>query len=257
MEKNLTVKQPLNDLVSHDVNKFSVYFSLIMRTLLFLVFGFAIIGYFMLSGDDSPLKSAEKWWPFQALFANIITYFILKSFARKEGISYISLFHFEKGKGKKYAWETLWLVFVGLGFGGISLYIFAFILFGSFIPPDLMFQELPVWALIIAIILFPLSNGLVETTTYIGYALPRLQAITGRKWLAILFAGSALALQHIALPVVMDGNYMLWRFLSFVPLALVLGYIFTKTKRLVPIAIAHFLMDLQLIIQLVMMTNLD
>ncbi|USK72091.1 CPBP family intramembrane glutamic endopeptidase [Peribacillus asahii] len=232
---------------------YRVFFLLMMRTLLFIVFGAVFVGLFSVLGSETPLKAAEKWWPFQAILANIATYFILRSFLRKEGIPYKSMFNYQKGSQRKYAVETLWLVLVGFVLGGVSLYVAAYLLFGTFSLPTTMFQEIPVWALVLALILFPLTNGLVETPTYIGYALPRLYAITGKQWLAIILAGLALAFQHVALPLVFDIPYMLWRFLSFIPLALTLGFIYMRTKRLIPIMLAHYLMDLQLVIQLALM----
>ncbi|WP_042461386.1 CPBP family glutamic-type intramembrane protease [Neobacillus dielmonensis] len=232
----------------------SIAISLVMRTLLFALSGASIVGLFVLMGNESPLQAAEKWWPFQAILANILTFLILRGLLSKEGIAYFSLFSYKKGNIKKNVIEILWLLLVGLAAGAIPLYLFSYLLLDSVIPPDTMFQELPVWAAVIALILFPITNGLVETPTYIGYALPRIKGKTGKLWPAILLAGTFLALQHIALPLVFDVPYMLWRFLSFVPLAMVLGFIFTKTNRLLPIAIAHGLMDLQLVVQLLIMT---
>jgi membrane protease YdiL (CAAX protease family) len=249
MRLELSSKQVLNTSVPTG----RIVFSLVMRTLLFVAFGGLMVGIMALSGSDQPLKAAEKWWPFQAILANMATFFILKSFLKKEGIPFRSLFNLQHGRAKKVIKETLLLLVIGLILGAIPLYLFSYMLLGSFIPPATMFQPLPLWAMIIALILFPLSNGLVETTTYMGYALPRIRQKTGKLWLAITLAGLALAFQHVALPLVEDIPYMMWRFLSFVPLALVLGVIFSKTKRLLPIAIAHFLMDLQLVVQLLLM----
>ena len=64
---------------------YRVFFSLMMRTLLFIVFGAVFVGLFSVLGSETPLKDAEKWWLFQAILANIATYFILRSFLRKEG----------------------------------------------------------------------------------------------------------------------------------------------------------------------------
>lgn len=231
-----------------------IIISLVMRTILFILFGALIVGVFALAGNSTPLQAAEKWWPFQAIFANIATFLVLRSLLKKEGISYFSIFNYKKGRAKKDILETLWLLIVGFLAGAVPLFLFSYLLLGSFTPPDVMFQKLPFWAAAIALILFPISNGLVETPTYIGYALPRIKERTGKLWLAVSLSGLFLALQHIALPLVFDGSYMMWRFLSFVPLAIILGFIYTKTNRLLPIALAHFIMDLQLVVQLLLMT---
>ena len=75
--ENLQVKKNVSVL---DPTRNRVIFSLVMRSLLFAGFGGMMVGVFAILGNESPLQVAEKWWPFQALLANIATFFILKSF---------------------------------------------------------------------------------------------------------------------------------------------------------------------------------
>ncbi|WP_158299280.1 CPBP family glutamic-type intramembrane protease [Paenibacillus antri] len=220
--------------------------SLIMRTSFFLIFGLAIAGAFAAAGAEHPLRAAEKWWPFQAILANVATFFVLRALVRNEGGSYRALFGMRRSLLAKDGKQFAGLLVVGFVLGGLPLYLFSYLILGSVVPPDLMFQPLPLWAAIVAVIAFPLTNALVETPTYIGYALPRLREATGKLWSAALLAGLALAFQHVALPIVADVPYMLWRFAAFIPLAVALGFIFHRTNRLLPIAAAHGVMDLQL-----------
>ncbi len=46
----------------------------------------------------------------------------------------------------------------------------------------------------------------MEELTYRGYSLPRLEALTGRSWLALLIMTLGFMLQHVALPLV-DWRY--------------------------------------------------
>lgn len=228
----------------------NVYFSLVMRSLLFLVFGLIFVGIFTLQGSDHPFQEAEKWWPFQAIFANLFTFIIIRSFLKKEGGQYRSLFHTPVDKSRKKVREYVALLLLGIVGGAVPLYLFSYLLLGSIIPPTTHFQALPIEYAAMALILFPLSNALVETPAYIGYALPRLQELSGRIYVPIMVAGLGLALQHVFLPIVLQPDYMWWRLVSFIPLAIILGLFFTKTKRLMPIVIIHFLMDLQLVSQM-------
>ena len=233
--ENLQVEKSVSVL---DPTRNRVLFSLVMRSLLFAGFGGMMVGVFAIVGNESPLQVAEKWWPFQAL----------------EGINYWTIFtNFDKGKKIKTLFEVIWLALVGSIVGAIPLYLFSYLFLGSFAPPTLMFQEIPLWAFVILLILFPISNALVETPTYLAYALPRIKSLTKMGWLAILLAGIAPAAQHVVLPLVFEMDYMLWRMFSFLPFAILLGFIFTKTKRLLPIVIVHYLIDLQLMIQLGLM----
>lgn len=229
-----------------------VYFSLIMRTLLFALFGFLITGMLAVMGSETPFKDALKWWPLQAILANIATFFILKSFLNKEGITYKGLFDFRREKLKKDFGLIIPYILFGFLMGMIGLSGFSYLILGSFIPPEVMFEPVAHWMAILALVVFPVSNALVETPTYMGYALPRLEALTGKAWVGIVLAGLFLALQHIALPLIFDGPYLIWRFVSFIPLAVALGFLFARSKRLFPVAAAHFVMDFQMGITLFM-----
>jgi membrane protease YdiL (CAAX protease family) len=88
--------------------------------------------------------------------------------------------------------------------------------------------------------------ALAELPTYFGYSITRIEALTGRTWWALSLAAFWLAAQHIALPLVFDGKFILWRFLAFIPLALVVGLIYLRTRRLLPLMITHGLIDLSL-----------
>jgi membrane protease YdiL (CAAX protease family) len=226
--------------------------SLLMRTILFFVFGFVITGVLASAGDEQPLQAAIVWWPFQAILANIVTFFILKYWFRAEGERFWDLFYVNKGEATKHLKQFGWILLVGFTLGGIPLYLFSYLLLGSIIPPTTMFQAMPLWAAVISLVIFPLTNALVETPTYIGYSFTRLRQRFNNVWMAASLAGFALALQHIAMPIVFDVPFMLWRLLSFIPLAVALGFIYNRTKNLLPIVIVHFIMDLQIVVQIYM-----
>ena len=83
-----------------------------------------------------------------------------------------------------------------------------------------------------------------EDMTYNGYAFPRLEVLFGRSWLAILVVAFWWTLQHCALPLIFDWKYILWRFCSFLPGVLVILLIYRRTRRLPPLILAHWLMDI-------------
>ncbi len=92
----------------------------------------------------------------------------------------------------------------------------------------------------------PISIALVELPTYMGYSLPRMEAITRKRWLPVFLAAFWLALQHSALPLILDVRFMLYRFLSMLPLALCIGLVYQHYRRLGPLMVIHYLLDLQL-----------
>jgi membrane protease YdiL (CAAX protease family) len=83
-----------------------------------------------------------------------------------------------------------------------------------------------------------------EEATYQAYVLPRLQALTGRTWIAFLIVGVCWTAQHCALPFVPDWRFLLFRFLAFLPGVLVLMLIYLRTRRLTPLIVAHWPMDI-------------
>ena len=51
-------------------------------------------------------------------------------------------------------------------------------------------------------------------------------------------------LQHSALPLIADWRYIVWRFGAFVPGVLVSILIYRRTRRLAPMIVAHWPMDI-------------
>lgn len=248
MKTGLMINESVS--VSRRFNINRVYLSLILRSLLFIGFGLLFVLIFYFIGSKEPFIDAQKWWPYQAILANVFTLFIIRVFLKKEGFSYKSLFHSNEIAFKQKVKEYIFLLVAGIAGGAIPLYLFSYLILGSIVPPDIHFQPLPYGFAAAALILFPLTNALVETPTYLGYALPRLLSFLNNKGLAILLTGIGLAVQHMFLPLVLDTPYMAWRALSFLPLSILLGTIFLRSNRLFPIVIVHMLMDFQLVLQL-------
>jgi hypothetical protein len=79
--------------------------------------------------------------------------------------------------------------------------------------------------------------------------MPRLSALSGRRWLSWLLASFFLAAQHIAVPLLFDGRFILWRLLMFLPFALLVGLILAWRPRLLPYMIViHALMDISVVV---------
>ena len=120
---------------------------------------------------------------------------------------------------------------------------FSMLLYGTPQPPS-VYSPLPLWAAIYSLLVFPALWGLMEQCTYQGYALPRLDALTPIKGLAVAIVVFGWGIQHIALPLTFDLRFMLFRFLSFIPLAVVMTLIYLRTRRLIPFIVAHWAVDM-------------
>jgi hypothetical protein len=119
-------------------------------------------------------------------------------------------------------------------------------LFGdSAATADLFIRPLPYWAVYLAMIVFPITQGLTELHTYFGYVMPHLEMQGMNKWLAISIPALMLGLQHIAVPFLLDGRFILWRGLMFIPFAFLTGFAFHWRPRLLPyFVVIHILMNM-------------
>jgi membrane protease YdiL (CAAX protease family) len=127
-----------------------------------------------------------------------------------------------------------------LGVGG--MYGFGLAIYGY--VPVTMVQPVPVWLAVINAVLLPLTIVLAELPLYFGYALNKIEETTGNKILAILYPMFFYALQHSFIPLLYDWKHILFRFLSFLPLMLVLGIIYYKKRKLATLMIGHSALDL-------------
>lgn len=186
-------------------------------------------------------KQSIAWWPFFATITNIIMFLLLTFLARKEGKTYLDLINFDKEYFRQDLKKVLWVLPIGGGLGFAGMSVASYFMYGHLSPPGNIILPLPVWAGILALTLFPITNSLVEIPTYMGYCLPRLEAIWKSKVAALLASAFFLAFQHFTLPILIVD---VWHFICFIPLALVVGLIYMKIRRLIPILIVHWIMDL-------------
>ena len=92
------------------------------------------------------------------------------------------------------------------------------------------------------VIVFPLLWGFTEQMTYNGYLAPRIQALGGTA-LAVGLVAFSWSFQHAVMPVRFDADYMLYRALSPIPFSIFIILVYLRIRRIVPLAIAHWLMD--------------
>ena len=116
------------------------------------------------------------------------------------------------------------------------------LVYGTPAAPDI-FVPLPLWAALYAVLVFPLLWGITEQTTYNGYVLPRLQALSGSTPFALAIVAFFWSLQHSFLPLTFDPDFMLYRLLSPIAFSTFITLVYLRIRRIVPLATAHWLMD--------------
>jgi hypothetical protein len=218
---------------------------LLSRSVLFIVFQALIAVIAFAAGTDSAWDESTRWWIFTATLTNFVSIFLLMRFYHSEGRRFFDLFKFSRATWKA---DLLWFIvasIVALPIVAVPREPLAIALLGDVtIANNLLFKPLPTWA-IIAGFLFPLTIAFAELPTYFSYVMPRLESQLKNGWLAWFITSFFLAAQHMFLPLIFDGGYLLWRFGMFLPFALFAGFVLKLRPALLPyFVIVHALLDI-------------
>ena len=128
-----------------------------------------------------------------------------------------------------------------------GMYLSGLIFYQKFpyLAPD-MVSPIPLWTAIINIPLLPITTALAEDGLYLGCGVNQIN----NRYLKIIIPGFFFALQHSFIPLLLDIKFIGYRFFSFLPLTLLLAYIYDKKKNPLPIMIAHAIIDLFTVISI-------
>ncbi|PKO19196.1 MAG: hypothetical protein CVU39_01200 [Chloroflexi bacterium HGW-Chloroflexi-10] len=216
------------------------------RTLLFIFFQSLFALGFWLSGSAASWQVGAAWWPFAVTLTNLVCLALMISMFRQEGKRYWDIFRIQRGTVGK---DLLALLasFVVIGpLGYFPNVLLAGVLFEN--PEtalNLLVAPLPLAAVVASIVLFPLTQGLVELALYFIYVMPRLDARPFPNLRPLILPALFLGLQHLAVPLLFNLPFILWRALMYLPFAIVVGLLLHWRPRLLPyLAVVHFLMDL-------------
>lgn len=234
-----------------------VVLALAMRLVLFAVFQVLIALLLSATGEGNPWSASAAWWPYSASATSIVTFLFLRWRARVEAFSLAPFYRpVRPGVGRDLL-LTLAVTVVGgsLAVAGTIALVPVF-----FADPqtatDLLFQPLPMWAAVLAVVIFPITVALTELPLYFGYAQPRVAGLTRSAWAAVLVPAAALSLQHATLPLIFDTSFLAWRALMFLGFGLVLGWALWKRPRLLPyLIVVHFILDIQAAVSILLVST--
>lgn len=162
------------------------------------------------------LSDISNWWSIVATIVNIITILILLLVCKKMNITYSKLINYQKGKTK--IKEVIIMSIIVLAFALIGMNLAGFICY-KVIPyaAPMMAGPIPLILAIINFILLPLTISFAEDALYLGCGVNSIK----NKYLAIIVPAFFYALQHSFIPVLFDTKYIIYRFLSFLPLTII------------------------------------
>jgi hypothetical protein len=218
------------------------------RTFLLLLMQAMLAGVYAFRHHPSPWQAAAPWWSVFGTAVDIGCLSLIAWFKRAEGIGFhdlIGTFQLRRGHDIVGGLGYYLLIFPCFLGGSIISSLLVYGSIGPHIPAgQLHDRALPLWAVIYTLSAWWMIWSPTEEMTYQAYVLPRLEALSGRTWLPVVIVGFWWALQHSALPSILDWRYIVWRFGAFLPGVLVTMLIYRRNRRLPPLIIAHWPMDI-------------
>lgn len=202
----------------------------------------------LIAGHPSPMAEAAKWWTVYGTLVDVGCLLLIAHLLRRERLRIADLVNLDK---KKIGRDLLWglglfvLVFPVVMLAGSALA--SLLVYGSVqptVPEGIMGRQLPLWGMLYSRSIWWIIWSFTEELTYQGFALPRLMQLAGKKWIAMLIVSVGWALQHSFLPFAGDGKLFLYMFIQFFPLTIVLQLLYQRFKRLPPLIVMHWLMDI-------------
>lgn len=201
---------------------------------------------FYVGGADQAWEAGAAWWPLGVTLVNLICLAAIVRLVRNEGGTYWAIYRIQREPLKN---DLIALAVILLITGPVSY--LPNILLGNALFGDvqqtlaLLVRPLPLWAAVVTVLFFPITQGLVELPLYFRYVMPRLQRQGLSAGLAVGLTALMLGLQHTAMPFLFGSRFLLWRGLMFLPFALLVGSVLAWRPRLLPyLAVVHWLLDL-------------
>lgn len=222
-----------------NANKYMVYLLPIRCVFFALIF---VIGAMI---TKQKVEDISNWWSIAASIVNIITILLLFSIAKSNNSSYWELIHYQKGKTK--AKQIIGISVLVLVIGMAGMYVAGYICYGV-IPyaAPMMIAPIPVWLAVINVAIMPITTAFAEDGLYLGCGVNQIQ----NKFLAITIPAFFFALQHSFIPTLFDLKYIIYRFISFLPLTLILCWYYYKKRNPLPIMVGHAIIDVATVMQI-------
>ncbi|HOV13911.1 MAG TPA: hypothetical protein PK771_06480 [Spirochaetota bacterium] len=215
---------------------------LISRSILFFISQLVVFLIILLFLGNNNWVESTKYWPLFALFGGVISLLLLHTTMIRKNESITIFYKFDKQYILKDIITIIILLIIIFPLIFISNILGAKLLFSDpAITQNMMFQKLPIWAIVLTFI-FPVITGISEIPIYYGFVLPKLS-----KYIHFTIAVPIVVffhlLQHCFLPFVFDFKFIIWRFIMFIPLAIMLAIVINWRKRLMPyLIIVHILL---------------
>lgn len=191
------------------------------------------------------VEDISNWWSVAASIVNIGVIGILCVWAKKNKSNFGELINYQKGKTQ--AKEVIVVSVLVLVIGMAGMYLAGYICYGI-IPyaAPMMIAPIPVWLAVINVAALPVTTAFAEDGLYLGCGVNQIK----NKLLAIIIPAFFFALQHSFIPTLFDMKYIVYRFISFLPLTFILCWYYHKKRNPLPIMIGHAIIDVATALQI-------
>lgn len=207
------------------------------------------------TGQRVGVATASLFAALYLLPVNILCLLAVRRLVHSDGGTIRALIGFDRARlGKDVGWGLLWLCALYLPFV-LAIIGTMFALYGTdafshfesvFAPDQGAFPALSTTAAIviglIVVLTFAPLNAPTEELVFRGYSQGRLQALWGKRTLAILLPSIAFSLQHIFFATTTAG--MLVYAVAFFVWGVGCGLIYQRQRRLMPLIVAHAIVNL-------------
>lgn len=194
----------------------------------------------------SDVGQIGHWWSVVAVVVNILIILLLLYAARRNGQTFWQLINYQKGKTtwRQILGITLLVLIVGMA----GMYLAGFLCYHNFLyAPPVMIAPIPKVLAIINIVLLPVTTIFAEDGLYLGCGVNQIK----NKYAAIIIPAFFYALQHCFIPTLLDSKYIIYRFLSFLPLTIILCWYYYEKRNPIPVMVGHAIIDLATAAQIV------
>ena len=184
------------------------------------------------------LEDISNIWSVAASVINILSILGLVLITKNQG-GYLKLINYEKGK--THPKQVFAMIGIILFTGMTGMYLAGFICYGI-IPyaAPMMIAPIPAIPAVINLAVLPVSTALAEDSLYLGCGVRQFE----NKYAAVIVPAFFFAIQHSFIPTLFDIRYIIYRFISFLPLTVILCIHYYKRKNPLPIMIGHAVIDL-------------
>jgi hypothetical protein len=215
------------------------------RPLFALVTQLLVATGFRLRSHEKPLREAGRWWMVSGTLIDLLSLGSLSWLTGREGIHLTDLFNMKREQMRHDLVLALGDLAAMAPTVGISAGLTRLFYGPAGQPPQVtVARNLPVVASAYSMFAWPVMWSAAEEASYLGYTLPRLEALTGNTAASAGLVSVVWALQHEALPLIPDGRYLVYRFLSALPITFTTTLLYLlRGRRLLPLIVAHWASD--------------